>query len=81
MSVDSKISNSITVSLTKGEAAYATGYRVYVDGQLWENVIETSGLTFTIKGLRPGTSYNIEVRAVHDNSGLPIAKKAKTKKK
>lgn len=52
-----------------------------MDGQLWENV-ETSDLTFTIKGLKPGTSYNIEVRAVHDNlESLGIAKKAKTKKK
>jgi len=59
-----------TIQLSWQEAAYATGYRILIDGQVVQE-LDKSALTFVVKNLTPGTSVKTIVEAFNTTGKTP----------
>jgi len=72
---------TLTVKLTWTKAKYASGYQIYRDGK---RIATTNKLTYSDKGLKPGSGHKYKVRAFRKYKGSkrvygPFSKTVKSK--
>lgn len=65
-------SNSIRLTWTKSKKANKYQIDIYKNGK-WQYVAQTSGNSFTVRNLSPGTTYQFKVFALGDNGASPSA--------